>query len=115
MATTLAPASERLVDWPTDAGHDAAPQAVHDAVTLAAEHRPALTALAPATHRRRSRWFELNPGCFGRAALLAAVVAGTLATGGLLVWTMRWVRRGRRVVGAVRAVRAVAKGPSSAP
>ena len=47
------------------------------------------TGLAQPTHRRRSRWFELDPGCFGRAAMIGAGVAVFGATGVLALWRMR--------------------------
>lgn len=59
----------------------------------------------PVTHRRRTRWFELNPGCFGRAALWGAgVAAGTAAAGGLSLWAAWRLRRAVRVVRTTRAL-----------
>ena len=53
-------------------------------------HAPAeVSDAAQPTHRRRSRWFELNPGCFGRAALVAVGGAVLGAAGILAVWRMR--------------------------
>ncbi len=102
MATTLSPTPERLSDWPVDGGRD------EPAPAALAGREP--TAATPATHRRRSRWFELNPGCFGHAALLAAVTAGALAAGGTTLWTLRWRRRGRRALRVVRSVRDADRG-----
>lgn len=60
------------------------------------------------THRRRARWFELNPGCFGRAALWGGGAAlGGAALGGLGLWAA-W--RLRRAVGIVRTARAMWRG-----
>lgn len=67
------------------------------AVSIAPPITAQSSASSPATHRRRSRWFELNPGCFGRAAFLAAGVgAAAAACGGVLWWVLR-VRRGSSV------------------
>lgn len=57
---------------------------------------------APA-HRRRQGWFEMNPGCFARAAL-ATSVAGAVA-GGISVWLGRRVWRSSPVRAARRALR----------
>lgn len=72
--------------------------------------RAARVASDPAspTHRRRERWFELNPGCFGRALLWAGgAAAGAATLGGLSLWGA-W--RLRRVVRVVRTGRAVWHG-----
>lgn len=96
---------DRIQDW-----RPAAQPVTLRPVPEPAEAVPAGAALeagatAPATHRRRSRWFELNPGCFGRVAVTAAAVAAAMATGGGILWTLRWVRQGRRVLRALGAVR----------
>lgn len=102
MATTLSPTPERLSDWLLDGGRD------EPAPATLTGREP--TAAPPATHRRRSRWFELNPGCFGRAVLLAAVAAGALAAGSTTLWTLRWLRRGRQSLRVVRWVRDADRG-----
>lgn len=57
------------------------------------------------THRRRSRWFELNPGCVGRAALWGGGAAlGGAALGGLGLWAAWRLWRTLGIVGTARAM-----------
>ncbi|MGH8981223.1 MAG: hypothetical protein ACRDWE_09425 [Acidimicrobiales bacterium] len=59
----------------------------------------------PPNHRRGARWFELNPGCFARAALWSGCAAvGSAVLGALGAWAAwRFVRR-LRVVRTTRAM-----------
>lgn len=41
------------------------------------------------TLTRRAGWFELNPGCFGRAALAVAAAAGIGGTAVVVGWRLR--------------------------
>lgn len=95
----------RRVESEEGSTRDGGPQATPLSLVGSGMAGTGLDGVAPATHRRRSRWFELNPGCFARAALLAGGVAGVMATAAGLLWMRRWVRRGRRVLRVVRTVR----------
>jgi len=57
------------------------------------------------THRRHTRWFELGPGCFWRAALWGGGAAlGGAAFGGLGLWALWRLRRALGVAGSARAM-----------
>lgn len=76
------------------------PQVAGDAVPGAA---------GPPAHRRRRGWFELNPGCFARAALAAGAAGAASAGAGVFVAWRLWrsppVRLARTALRVSRSAR----------
>lgn len=97
---------EELAAPPARAAHpaaqDAGPTQLSATRPSALEATTPTRALAP-SHRRRSRWFEANPGCFARAALAAA--AAGVVTSALGVWVLRRLWRSPLVRAARRTWR----------